>query len=497
MPIQLLQNTKRLRRRPLLLVLVFFVLGILIAHTWKCSFPWLAGVTTIMLALAIVSIFTRRLQPLRTPFVLSICTALGALLYTNARFPAEGLYEHIEKIQHVRGIVVSYPDHGPERSRFVLKPRNAPGYLQVFYDHTRDPEYFQIHYGDELIIRAPVRAPTNREEDSFNYREYLRRRDIWGVIWIFRESQVQIVARRQGSLFLQWGYDLRQAIFAQIERHLSSKQSALLKGLLFGERGSLPKEIEESFRDAGVMHVLVASGANLGMILALLALMLSWWSFSFTKLYFLAVPVVLIYLLIVGFEVSLLRATMMFFFLTVGFFFAERGWMLKRWVDPLQSLATAALATLLFDPEALFEVSYQLSFAGTLGILVAVLYIWPRLAQRFQLASEPPREQTARHRALRGLVLFVLVSLAAQLAVAPVLAYHFHRVYLWGAVLGNLVIVPLVTVALWGGIFLLIASAFPIPFVAQMIGGLEGLLLQILILLSDFFAHLPGAVWSF
>lgn len=485
------------RRRPVVLVLVFFVLGILLAHAWECSFAWLAALTALMLTLTIASLFSQRLRPLSILSVLLSCTALGALLYTNARFPAEKLYEHTEKIQHVQGTVVSYPDHGPERSRFVLKPRSAPGYLQVFYDHTRDPEYFQIHYGDELIIRAPVRVPTQREGELFNYREYLRRRDIWGVIWVYRESQVQIVARRQGSLFLQWGYDLRQMLFAQIERHLSREHSALLKGLLFGERESLPKEINESFRDAGVMHVLVASGANLGMILALLALIMRWWGFNFTKLYFLAAPVVLIYLLVVGFEVSVVRATAMFFFLTVGFFFAERGWMLKRWVDLLQSLATAALAILLFDPEALFDVGFQLSFAGTLGILLAVLYVWPRLVLHLKLAPRPPREETWLRCAARSVLVFVLVTLTAQLSVAPVLAYHFHRVYLWGAILGNFVIVPLVTITLWSGVFLLIASALPLPFIAPMIGALEGLLLQLLITVSDFFAHLPGAVWSF
>jgi competence protein ComEC len=497
MPIRLFDNARKPRRRPLLLVAISFALGILCARLWECSFAWLAGLTTLLLIVSALSFLSRRLRPLGTPSVLLTCTALGALLSTNARFPAEKLYEHADKIQHVRGLVVSYPDHGPQRSRFVLKPLNAPGYLQVFYDHTRDPEYFQIDYGDELVIRAPVRVPTQREGELFDYREYLRRRDIWGVIWVYRESQVQIVARRQGSPLLQRGYELRQRLFAQIERCLSLEQSALLKGLLFGERESLPKEIEESFRDAGVMHVLVASGANLGIILALLALIVSWRGFNFTKLYFLAAPMVLIYLLIVGFEVSLLRATAMFFFLTMGFFLAERGWILKRWADPLQSLAMASLAILLIDPEALFDVSFQLSFAGTLGILLAVLYMWPKLVKFLRLESRHPRDETQWRRALRWLVMFMLVSLAAQLSVAPVLAYHFHRVYLWGAILGNLVIVPLVTVAVWGGIALLIAGVLPLGVVITMIASLEGLLLAFIIRLSEFFARLPGAIWSF
>jgi len=496
MPIQP-QNARKPRRRPLLLVAISFALGILCARLWECSFAWLAGLTTLLLIVSALSFLSRRLRPFGTPSVLLTCTALGALLSTNARFPAEKLYEHADKIQHVRGLVVSYPDHGPQRSRFVLKPLNAPGYLQVFYDHTRDPEYFQIDYGDELVIRAPVRVPTQREGELFDYREYLRRRDIWGVIWVYRESQVQIVARRQGSPLLQWGYELRQRLFAQIERCLLLEQSALLKGLLFGERESLPKEIEESFRDAGVMHVLVASGANLGIILALLALIVSWRGFNFTKLYFLATPMVLIYLLIVGFEVSLLRATAMFFFLTMGFFLAERGWILKRWADPLQSLAIASLAILLIDPEALFDVSFQLSFAGTLGIVLAVLYLWPKLVKFLRLEFRHPRDETQWRRALRWLVMFMLVSLAAQLSVAPVLAYHFHRVYLWGAILGNLVIVPLVTVAVWGGIALLIVSVLPLGVVITLIASLEGLLLAFIIRLSEFFARLPGAIWSF
>jgi competence protein ComEC len=482
------------RRRPLVFIAIFFALGILFGHLCKLSFDWLAGLTLFLLLLAAISLARERLHAFSTPFALSTCIALGALLYTNARFPTESLSEQIDKIQHVRGIVVSYPDHGPERSRFVLKPLNAPGYLQVIYDHTRDPEYFQIDYGDELVIRAPVRAPTRREQDSFDYPEYLRRRDIWGIVWVYRESQVRLVARRQGFFLLQWGYDLRRELFARIEKNLSFEQSALLKGLLFGERESLPQEIQNAFRDAGVMHVLVASGANLGMIVALLALVLRWWGFNFTRLYFLATPVVLLYLFVVGFEVSLVRATVMFFFLTIGFFLAERGWMLKRWADPLQSLATAALAILLFDPEALFEASFQLSFAGTLGILLAVMYLWPRIEERLRLTLQ--FEEPHWRRGLRWGVLFVLVSLAAQLAVAPVIAYQFHRVYLWGAILGNLIIVPLVTLALWGGIFLLIASALPLPPLVSMIGHLEGLLLQALIFLSGFFASLPGAIWS-
>jgi competence protein ComEC len=487
------------RRRPLLPVFVSFSVGILLGRACEpaCSISLLTILTLLLVTLTALSLVVRRLRPLSVLFLFGICAALGALLYTNARFPTERLSEHVDKIQHIQGVVVSYPDHGPERTRFVLKPKNTPGYLQVFYDHTRDPEYFHIDYSDELVIRSRLRVPQNPDDEDFDYREYLKRRDIWGIVWVYRESQVQIVARRRGSAVLQLGYDLRQELFARLTRHLPQQESSLLKGLLFGERESLPKEIEANFRDAGVMHVLAVSGANLGMILALLALMLSWWGFNFSRLYLFAFPIVLLYLLVVGFEVSLVRATLMFFFVTLGYFFGERGWILKRWADPLQGLAAAALVILLLDPEALFEVGFQLSFVATLAILISVLSVWPAVRDRGRLAAPEFRQEPWGRRLVYWLVLFVLVSLAAQLGVAPVIGYHFHRVYLWGAILGNLVIIPLVTVALWGGILLLTASALPISFIASFLGQLEGLLLGFIIRLSEFFANLPGAIWSF
>lgn len=501
------------RRRPLLIVACVFAGGIVFGRVYEPMSPpsVLILFTLLGSGIAVLSFTIMRLRAFSAFFVLFVCTVLGMLLYTNARFPVEQLSEHIKKIQHIHGIVMSYPDHGPERTSFVLQPVNAPGRLQVFYDHTRDSEYFQIDYGDELIIRAPVRvppsaglspqtAPPKRDrpgERFFDYRDYLKRRDIWGVMWVFGESQVRVLARRQGDWVLQIGYDLRQKLFAQIKRHLPNREGSLLKGLLFGEREGLSKELTESFRNAGVMHVLAVSGANLGMILALLALVLNLWGFSVTRLYVIASPVVLLYLLVVGFEVSLLRTTVMFFFLTVGFSLAERGWMLKRWADPLQGLATAALVILCFDPEALFEESFQLSFAGTLGILLVVLYVWPRLSKHPRLKPLPPHEELLFRRAIRATVMVVLVSLAAQLAVAPVIAYQFHRVYLWGSILGNLVIVPLVTIAVWGGIALLVISAIPVPLIASVIAAFEGLLLTLIIRLSEFFAQLPGAAWSF
>lgn len=474
------------RRRPIVWAMIALALGILLGRASEATLSWpFWSVIALLATTGWLMSFKRRWETRATLSLWLLLVSAGAALYLHARFPAEQLYLYADRYQPIRGVVISYPDRGPERTRFVLQPYDAPGRLQVFYEHRGEGEPIKVSYGDEVLLKTAPRVPRNFS--SFDYRDYLRRRDIWGVVRVQRSSEIEIISHRRGSELLHWGYSLREDLFGRLERLLSPEQSSLLKGLLFGEREGLPREIERSFRDTGVMHVLVASGANLGLILALLALVLSLWGINIARLYLLATPLVFFYLLIVGFEPSLVRATLMFFFLALGYLCAERGWILRRWADPLQGLATAALIILLYDPEALFEVSLQLSFAGTLGILIAVLYIWPWLEEHLKLQRS--RQEPTWRTIARRTMLFALITLSAQCFVAPVIFYHFQRIYLWEAILGNLVIVPLVAIALWGGVILL-GMSFLSFSLAKALAPLEGAWLDLLVLLSEFFAGL-------
>jgi competence protein ComEC len=179
----------------------------------------------------------------------------------------------------------------------------------------------------------------------------------------------------------------------------------------------------------------------------------------------------------------------------LGALLAERGLILRRWSDPLQGLSLAALVVLALTPAALFDVSFQLSFAATAGILLAVGWARPRLQRALRrLRPEGTLPSLPRRFALwlleKGAYL-VLISAAAQLAVAPVIAYHFGRLF-GGALLANLLVVPMVTVALWLGV-LFLAVGILLPPAAALLGAIEGLWLSGLAGVVGFFAKLPWA----
>ena len=490
------------QRRPLVLLALLFIAGVYLARRSEESFPELVWFIFASLAffVALVSwLFSRKLTFYRRIVYVGVVTSFfffGAFAYSHARLPVNTLYPKLAQIGAIRGTVVSYPITRPDRTSFVLKPYGAPGYFQVFYYHRHTIDFVPVAYGDLLVLRASVKEPQALE--GFDYPEYLHRRDIWGIISIFDESQIQKLAHSQGFWLLQMSYACRLWLFRLIDKYLAPQEAGLLKGLLFGDTSTLSKETESDFRDAGVLHVLAVSGANLGMLLLFIWGVLNCFHFSYTRLYLVAAPLVLLYLWVVGFEVSLVRASLIFFFVTVGLLCAERGWILKRWADPLQGLAAAALVLLWLAPESLFDVSFQLSFAATGAILLVVLFLWPWLDKRLRPSKiKVTSEQFPwTWRVVRWLTNFILISLAAQIGVAPFLAYHFDRFYGPISLLANLAIVPLVTVALWGGILVLMLGAVHLTFLAELIGTTESALLSWISQLADFFASLPGAFWQ-
>ncbi|GEM_PF-369975 len=491
------------RRCPLLYLGLAGALGIAYGRELSPVVPPVALWATAVGLLGLTAALYLRGHPGWSGALLGLVAAVGALGYVETRLPVERLYPLLEGMARVRGTVVSYPTERPDRTSFRLRPEGLPGQLQIFYRHPRGASK-AVAYGDVVELEADFEVPWTFED--FDYRAYLETRGVWGVGTFWSGRQLRVLEREGGHPLLRWGDRARRELFDLIDRHLPEQEGGLLKGLLFGERAHLSPEQEASFRDAGVMHVLAVSGLHLSILLGL-----GWWllraaGLSATATYGVLLPLTLLYLTLVGFKVSLVRASLMLAFVALGSVLAERGLILRRWSDPLQGLSLAALVILGTTPAALFDVSFQLSFAATAGILLALGWAHPRLQRRFRrlrggsgseggggARSPLPLPKRFLLWVLEKGIYLVVISGAAQLAVAPVIAYHFQRLYV-GAWVANGVVVPMVAVALWLGVLLLVLALFPVPVpVAALVGRLEGLWLSGLTYAVEFFARLPWA----
>lgn len=253
---------------------------------------------------------------------------------------------------------------------------------------------------------------------------------------------------------------------ARLAAVLPEGSAALLAGLLLGERGALPREMDDAFRRAGVYHVLAVSGFNVALVSASIFAALSMVGVSRGVTAAVAAAALVGFALVVGAQASVLRATLMGLLLLGGI-------VLERESQLPNALALAALALLVWRPGDLGDPGFQLSFAATAGIVYLAAPVGAALAR----LGCPARMAAA-----------VAVSAVAQGAVLPVMAAHFNQLSPVGLV-ANLLVVPLAGAATTVGLFGLAAAA-----VSDLAGSLALNLAWALVVLLRLAVWLAAAV---
>ncbi|MFN3346249.1 MAG: ComEC/Rec2 family competence protein, partial [Candidatus Bipolaricaulaceae bacterium] len=339
----------------------------------------------------------------------------------------------LPRLTECTGVVADVPEPTAKRLSFVVDIE-ALGVRLLAYG----PQDHPVFPGQRVRLYGQYEAP-----EPEGYREYLLRRGIQGLFWA---DQVEVLEEGPNGL-LFWAAQAREKMFRLLSA-VPERARALLGALLLGSRGLLSPEEKEAFRQAGVAHLLALSGLHVGILVAggwgVLGLLRVPKPWRHTVL----VPAVALYVLVGGLRVSLVRAALMFGILGVFWLLWERGWVARRWLDPLQGLSFAAILVLLLWPWSALDAAFQLSFSATAGI-VLVFPSWLVLAFRRRLP-----------RPLRYFADLLAVSACAQLAVLPFLGSTFGYIAPYG-LLANLVLIPWTTVLLWAGFLGLPLLAVP------------------------------------
>ncbi len=400
---------------------------------------WIVGVS-----LATVGLLARRIRWGVWALLASVF-ALGVLFSDRTEpFPI-WLRLRAAGIEQVTGTVVSYPSLEADHAAFDFDPDSLPAGLRVTWFREERAEV-EVHYGDRFTLVGSVRLP--KAFDGFDYPAYLARQGIFASMVVEGDAG-RLLDDVGGSAILRWGDRLRQGILRRLREALGTGAAGLAQGLLLGDRAALSDEVEGEFRRTGLMHVLAVSGLHLGIVLAGVWFGLRQLGARPRIAYPIVGASVLLVLWIVGPRVSLIRASLLFAFLGLGSVLADLGWILRRTIDPLNGLAAAAVVLLAIDPGQLLDSGFQLSFAATAGILVVVSALFRRRWEPWvdRLAARSGR----LGRLVRPIVVSLVVSAAAQAGVAPVVAWHFGTFHPF-LILFNLIVVPLVTVALAVGV---------------------------------------------
>lgn len=253
---------------------------------------------------------------------------------------------------------------------------------------------------------------------------------------------------------------------------MPSEAFAVVSAMTLGDKASLTPALRDTYSVSGASHVLALSGLHLGIVYFLLSFILVRGRFSY-----LMQPVVLIavwgYVAMAGMPLSMVRAAVM---LTL---FSFCSMSMRRHVS-LNTLSFAAVAILYSNPHALWDVGFQLSFLAVLGILV----FYGRL--RNVLLSVCATSS----RIADWCCSMIAVSLAAQIMVAPLIAYYFGR-FSCLFLLSNFIAIPLSTLLVYTSVVMYLTPFC--PWLNAAVAAVVGREAELLNRALDMVASLPGA----
>ncbi len=467
-------------RDPLLGPVAAIAAGILLAHFAPFRAPELMLVIGAFLLLGVVAMLRR------ARVLAGICCLLGLVaagtLTALAHLPGPPPELDVtgREVAILSGCVVEPPALSGERERFLLE-LEPHARVQVTLYTRPDEALPALEYGQNIELDARVRVPRNYENPgAFDYRHYLARHDIY---WTASSAArtVHVLPGRCGSRFEKAVMDLRAAAMARINALYGHDpyQAAMMQAVLLGQQFQMQKVWTDDYRSTGTFHTLVISGTHVAIVAAFVFFVLRLCFVPVSLAGALTAAVAWLYALITGFNAPCVRsAAALTLAIAAGYFFRQ-----KR---ALNLLAAVALAFLLFDPEQLFDASFQLSFlavaflgafatplirstSGPLGRGLADLAnrdrdinLEPRVAQfRIEMrllaktlsgALKVPLGAARWGVVVTARVLFFLYQITAisaviQAGLALPMIVYFHRVGLSGLT-ANALVVPLMGMAI-------------------------------------------------
>ena len=303
-----------------------------------------------------------------------------------------------------------------------------------------------------------------RGEGGFDYRAYLARRGVYSCAW------GELAGARfepTGTLPLaNWAYGLKQRILGALDAELG-EDAALARGVMLGDSAALPDELYESFRLAGLAHILAVSGMHVSMMALLICWLLrtvpGWLRTALTA------ALLLMYCALTGFSHSAVRAAVMS---TVMIAARQAG---LRYDGP-SALALAAVIVLAAAPGAALDTGFALSF----GAVLSIYALYPALRERLPRVRPGLRGEAAPLGAVlkclcgaaNALIESTALSLCVVVGTLPITSGCFGHINLVGVLTSAVGILAGMVTLVAGWLTVLLAGwAEPLARAAALVTG--------------------------
>ena len=375
----------------------------------------------------------------------------------------ENEYNRIENKQiEEKAVIIS--DIQEKEYKYIYEAKFLKNNKKVLINIKKSQQIDKINYGDLIYLEGKLEIPkiaTNYK--GFDYRQYLKTKKIQGIV--IADNVKILKAKYKNNLI----YQMQKKIKAIIKEKLPSETGDLLLAILLGDKKDLSEQIQINFKNSNLSHMLAVSGAHVSYIIVGLTYITQNLIMGKRKGRVFCIFFLIIFMAITNFTPSVTRACIMAILTLVSKILYKKA-------DIYTNISISALIILLYNPYSLLDLGFQLSFGGTIGIVIFMRFIKKK--------QEEPK-------LLNYIKQMALVSICANIIIIPIIMNNFNTVSLTFLV-SNILASPILAIIVIVGFSIIIISIISHSLSNILVFWLNPIL-NLLIKISSFCSKLPFA----
>ncbi len=352
-----------------------------------------------------------------------LSTALGYIytsikLYDKFNFSLTTSGLDIESIKGFSAKVISYDGININRHVYTINVDRVHDGVNwhKYNSKTRLYSYNNkmLGIGDTITSTAKIKLYsdifTNNTDSDRQILSMLDKKSLTAVATSFNYGSILIVKRGSSILNIlnKYAFSLRSHIKYALSSYSSSINYSIAQCLLIGDKYILPYSLQESFRKAGISHILVVSGLHLGIIYFIIFSLLSIFKIKHQyKIIISNIIILVFYLPLTLYQVSVMRAAFMMSLMSMSI-------LLDRSRNLINVIFIAAFIILLGNPLSIKEISFQFSFITTFAI-ISTMPIFNKLISSLPYLA-------------KYIISFFIVSILANIITTPLISNYFGAI---------------------------------------------------------------------
>ena len=334
--------------------------------------------------------------------------------------------------------------------------------LLIKIKKNKNTENKKLKYGDMIFISGLFEhATTRRNYKGFDYSQYLKTKNIYGIC---KTDVNSLKVIKENSCFVtnMWINKLRNALKNNLQTLLPSDTASIAIALFLGDSSLIEDTQKQTFSNASLSHVLAISGMHVTYVIVGCSWILN--RFDKRKSKYVFIVFLIFFAQLVGGSPSVIRAVIMSSIMIASKIFYRKS-------DVINNISISCFIILIINPYNILNLGFQLSFLGTLGIVLFNKKIEEYLDDlhfdKYKLSNKNKKHNKNKSTNLKKLKSLIITSISANILILPILIYNFN-IFSVTFLFSNILISPILGIIFLIGYITVIISVasikIAIPF---------------------------------